>query len=54
MRFVLLFAVCLFAAEAEDMGVARKLSENKFGPLPGMPSCISMAVESGDPPRARR
>jgi len=49
MRIVLLFAVCLFAANAEDMGVARKLSENKLGPLPGMPACISMAVESGDP-----
>jgi quercetin dioxygenase-like cupin family protein len=40
---------CLWAAHAEDMGVLRKLSENKFAPLPGLPSCVSGAVQSGDP-----
>ena len=53
------FAIAIFAflfigqvghvAQAEDMGTVRKLSDNKLGPLPGMPSCIKMAVESGDP-----
>lgn len=31
------------------MGVLRKLAENKFAPLAGLPSCAPMAVESGDP-----
>ena len=49
MRFVALIVACLFIAHAEDMGVLRKLSENKFGPLAGLPACVTMAVESGDP-----
>ena len=36
-------------AHAEDMGVTRKQSENKLAPMPGLPSCITGAVESGDP-----
>jgi quercetin dioxygenase-like cupin family protein len=45
------FAVfaCLFIAHAEEMGVLRKMSENKFGPLPGLPACATFSVESGDP-----
>jgi hypothetical protein len=39
----------LFAAQADDIGVLRKLSENKLSPMAGLPSCITMAVESGDP-----
>ena len=31
------------------MGVLRNLSENKLEPMPGMPACTTMAVESGDP-----
>jgi len=31
------------------MGVVRKLSENKLAPMAGLPSCVTMAVESGDP-----
>ena len=49
MRFVALLFACLFIARADDMGVLRKLSENKLAPMPGMPACITMAVESGDP-----
>ena len=48
MRFLALTA-CLFIANAEEMGVVRTLSEAKFGPTPGLPPCISAAVESGDP-----
>ena len=40
---------CLFIASADDMGVARKMSDNKFAPLPGLPKCATLAVESGDP-----
>jgi quercetin dioxygenase-like cupin family protein len=40
---------CIFVAFADDMGVARKMSENKFAPLPGLPACSTLAVESGDP-----
>jgi quercetin dioxygenase-like cupin family protein len=40
---------CIFVALADDMGVARKMSENKFAPLPGLPACATLAVESGDP-----
>ena len=41
--------VCLPIALAQDMGVARKMSENKFAPLPNLPACITLAVQSGDP-----
>lgn len=45
------FAVfpCLFVVHGEEMGVLRKMSENKFGPLPGLPACATLSVESGDP-----
>ena len=49
MRFVAVIFACLLVARAEEMGVLRKLSENKLAPMPGLPSCITMAVESGDP-----
>ena len=46
-------AATLFAflsiAQAQEMGVLRKLSENKFAPMAGLPSCVTLAVESGDP-----
>ena len=31
------------------MGVMRKMSDNKFTTMPGLPSCATLAVESGDP-----
>src|ERR1044072_612742 len=45
------FAVLLFSALAhsQDMGVVRKMSENTFAAVPGMPSCTTAAVQSGDP-----
>jgi quercetin dioxygenase-like cupin family protein len=49
MKFAAAIVTCLFIAHAEDMGVLRKLSENKLAPMAGLPSCITMAVESGDP-----
>jgi quercetin dioxygenase-like cupin family protein len=49
MRFATLVFAGVLLAHAEDTGVLRKLSENKFAPLPVMPPCVTMAVESGDP-----
>lgn len=49
MRYAAFLPVLLFAVHAQDMGVQRKLSENKFAPLPGMPACVMSAVEHGDP-----
>ena len=49
MKFAVVVFACLSVARADDMGVLRKLSENKLSPLAGLPSCITMAVESGDP-----
>ena len=49
MKFAAVLFTCLFVAQADDMGVLRKLSENKLRPMAGLPTCITMAVESGDP-----
>ena len=39
----------LFIAYADDMGVMRKMSDNKFATMAGLPECATLAVESGDP-----
>lgn len=49
MKLILSLLVCLCIARAEDMGVLRKMAENKFEPMAGLPKCITLAVESGDP-----
>jgi quercetin dioxygenase-like cupin family protein len=49
MRFAAVMLACVFLVQAEEMGTLRKLSENKLAPLAGLPVCITMAVESGDP-----
>jgi quercetin dioxygenase-like cupin family protein len=49
MKVTIALLGCIFVALADDMGVARKMSENKFAPLPGLPACATLAVESGDP-----
>lgn len=49
MRFFATSLAFLFIAQGQEMGVLRKLAENKLAPMPGMPPCIAMAVESGDP-----
>jgi len=54
MKFAAVLFACLFVAQADEMGVLRKLSENKLSPMAGLPSCITMAVESVTPPKGRR
>lgn len=50
MRFAAVMLACYpFIAQADEMGVLRNLSEHKLAPMAGMPSCVTMAVESGDP-----
>jgi quercetin dioxygenase-like cupin family protein len=49
MKLTIVALSLMFVALADDMGVARKMSENKFAPLPGLPACATLAVESGDP-----
>lgn len=49
MRFAALLVASLFVAHAEETSVVRKLSENKLAAMPGLPSCVTMAVEYGDP-----
>jgi len=52
MKLTIVALSLMFVALADDMGVARKMSENKFAPLPGLPACATLAVESGDPSKA--
>ena len=51
MRHAAVVVACMFIANAhaQDMGVVRKMSENKFAPVPGLPACVKAAVQSGDP-----
>jgi len=49
MKFAVATFTFLSIAIADDMGVMRKMSENKFAPLPGLPECATLAVQSGDP-----
>jgi len=49
MKSIALMIACLSIGQAADMGMARKFSETKLAPMPGMPSCVDMAVENGDP-----
>src|ERR1044071_6492670 len=49
MRLSLAVFACVFAAHADEMGILKKMSEITFAPLPGLPSCFTNAVESGDP-----
>ena len=49
MRLAAAILLCLSFAHADDVAVLRKLAENKFAPLPVLPSCLTAAVESGDP-----
>ncbi len=47
----LALGLAALASEQEPAGtsVARNMSALKFGPVPGMPTCLSGAVEHGDP-----
>lgn len=49
MKLVISVLACMFIAGADDMGVLRKMAENKFEPMQGLPPCVTSAVESGDP-----
>lgn len=49
MKFVVAVFACASLAHADDMGVVKKMSENTFAALPGLPSCMTGAVQSGDP-----
>src|SRR6266581_8878368 len=49
MKTVAVLFAYLLISHAEEMGILRKLSENKFAPMAGLPSCITMAEESGAP-----
>lgn len=48
-----LFIVSLWllqaSAQADEMGVARKMADNKFAANPALPDCVSAAPENGDP-----
>jgi len=37
------------ASDPASKSMARNMAELKFGPIPAMPTCLSGAVESGDP-----
>lgn len=51
MRYAAAIVVGLLVANAhaEEMGVLRKMSDNKFVTQPGLPPCVTMAAQSGDP-----
>lgn len=46
-------ALCLpnlaHAQESADAPAARNMAEMKFGPVPGLPTCASGSVQTGDP-----
>ena len=52
----LTFSLILFisaSARGQEMGnsAGQNVSEMKFGPLPGLPSCATGSVQNGDPTR---
>ena len=52
MKLALALAAALFTANvyaAQDSGVIRKMADNKFVPQAGLPECITVAPQNGDP-----
>jgi quercetin dioxygenase-like cupin family protein len=49
MKLAITAVVFLSFVHGEDMGVTRKLSATKLAPMPGLPACVTLAVENGDP-----
>lgn len=49
MRIAASLIACLIAAPVCAQGVVRNMAENRFEPVPGLPSCVTSAVQSGDP-----
>lgn len=45
----LLFLSSALAEPTADRASARNLSEAKFGPIAGLPTCVQVAIQSGDP-----
>lgn len=45
----LLFLSAALAQPASDQPGARNMPEMKFGPIAGLPTCVQVAIESGDP-----
>jgi quercetin dioxygenase-like cupin family protein len=45
----LLFLGTALAEPTADQAGARNLPEMKFGPIAGLPTCVQVAIESGDP-----
>jgi len=45
------FAAVIFAGNvyAEDTGVIRKMADSKFVPQAGLPACVTVAPQNGDP-----
>jgi len=46
---MLLFVSTALAQPPADQGSARNLPELKFAPVAGLPTCVQIAIESGDP-----
>src|SRR5215212_9860575 len=49
MRFAIIALACFSVASADEMGTLKKMSQNTFTAMPGLPSCATAAVQSGDP-----
>ena len=45
----LLFLSTALAEPTAEPAGARNMSEMKFGPIAGLPTCIQVAIQSGDP-----
>src|ERR1051325_2535059 len=51
MKLALALAAVLFAGNvhaAQDSGVIRKMSDNKFVPQAGLPECVTVAPQAGN------
>lgn len=49
-RFSIVMVIAVAAlANADDKPGAKNASEMKFGPIPALPTCFTISVQSGDP-----
>ncbi len=46
---ILMFLGTALAQPPADQASARNMSEMKFGPIPGLPTCVQLSIQSGDP-----
>ena len=49
MKLASAMLACISIVNAQEMGIFRTLSENKFETLQDLPKCITVSVQSGDP-----